>query len=109
MMVDDVEIEHIINYWQKVEYSDTGKNKMVPWEEFTEVKGNAVDDLFDKSIALIKREGRANISLLQRRLRIGYPRAARLMDELENQGIVGPPVRGGKDREVLIDNGINEE
>ena len=109
VMVDDVEIEHIINYWQKVEYSDTGKNKMVPWEEFTEVEGNAVDDLFDKSIALIKREGRANISLLQRRLRIGYPRAARLMDELENQGIVGPPVRGGKDREVLIDNGINEE
>jgi S-DNA-T family DNA segregation ATPase FtsK/SpoIIIE len=39
---------------------------------------------------------------LQRRLRIGYPRAARLMDALEEEGIVGPPESGGRSREVLI-------
>ncbi len=45
---------------------------------------------------------RASASLLQRRLRIGYPRAARLIDELEELGIVGPSQGGGRDRDVLI-------
>jgi S-DNA-T family DNA segregation ATPase FtsK/SpoIIIE len=45
--------------------------------------------------------------MLQRRLRIGYPRAARLMDELEERGVVGPSQGGGRDREVLI--GDDEE
>ena len=42
--------------------------------------------------------------MLQRRLRIGYPRAARLLDRLEEMGIVGPSTGGGRDRDVLIDN-----
>jgi S-DNA-T family DNA segregation ATPase FtsK/SpoIIIE len=42
--------------------------------------------------------------MIQRRLHIGYPRAARLMDELEELGIVGPSRGGGKEREVLIDS-----
>jgi S-DNA-T family DNA segregation ATPase FtsK/SpoIIIE len=40
--------------------------------------------------------------MLQRRLKIGYPRAARLIDELEELGVVGPPLGGGREREVLI-------
>ena len=46
---------------------------------------------------------RASASMLQRRLRIGYPRAARLIDELEELGIVGPSRGGGREREVLIE------
>ncbi len=60
------------------------------------------DALIARAVDLIRHYDRASASLLQRRLRIGYPRAARLMDELEDMGIVGPSQGGGKDREVLV-------
>jgi S-DNA-T family DNA segregation ATPase FtsK/SpoIIIE len=50
----------------------------------------------------VKRKGEASTSLLQRNLRLGYPRAARLMDELEALGVVGRAQKGGRTREVLI-------
>ncbi len=52
----------------------------------------------------MKRHQRASTSFLQRRLRIGYPRAARIMDTLEDEGIVGPPESGGRSREVLVED-----
>lgn len=61
------------------------------------------DDLINKAIALVRESRHASASLLQRRLRIGYPRAARLIDELEELGIIGPSQGGGREREVLID------
>jgi S-DNA-T family DNA segregation ATPase FtsK/SpoIIIE len=51
--------------------------------------------------AVIRREGKASISMLQRRLRVGYTRAARLIDTLEDRGIVGPQQTGSQVREVL--------
>ena len=60
------------------------------------------DDLLDEAIAVIRKHKRASISLLQRRLRIGYSRAARLIDLLEDEGIVGPDQGAGRSREVLI-------
>ena len=61
------------------------------------------DNLVEQAIAIVRESRRASASLLQRRLRIGYPRAARLIDELEELGVVGPSQGGGRDREVLID------
>ena len=61
----------------------------------------AGDELLDKAISLANSECKLSTSFLQRRLRIGYPRAARLMDELEEQGIVGPS-DGSKSRDVII-------
>ena len=55
----------------------------------------------DRAIELAHKERKLSTSLLQRRLRIGYPRAARLMDELEDQGVVGPS-DGSKSRDVII-------
>jgi S-DNA-T family DNA segregation ATPase FtsK/SpoIIIE len=52
-------------------------------------------------VDLIRREGRASVSMLQRRMRIGYTRAARLMDQMEAKRIVGPPERGSQVRQVL--------
>ena len=52
---------------------------------------------------IVRQQQRASASMLQRRLRIGYPRAARLLDQLEEMGVVGPSQGGGKEREVLID------
>ena len=54
------------------------------------------------AIALVRKTQRASTSLLQRRLRIGYPRAARLMEQLEEMGVVGPAAGSGRDREVLL-------
>jgi len=58
------------------------------------------DELFPEAKELVMRRGKASTSLLQRRLSIGYNRAARIMDQLEKARIVGPP-RGSKPREVL--------
>jgi DNA segregation ATPase FtsK/SpoIIIE-like protein len=63
--------------------------------------GLGEDELYDQAVELIQRLNKASISLLQRRLRIGYTRAARLIDRMEAEGIVGPAESGSKPREVL--------
>lgn len=60
------------------------------------------EELIEKCIDVIRSEKKASVSLMQRRLRLGYTRAARIMDELENRGIVGPN-RGAEPREILVD------
>jgi S-DNA-T family DNA segregation ATPase FtsK/SpoIIIE len=60
------------------------------------------EDIIEQCIEVIRSEQKASVSLLQRRLRLGYGRAARIMDELENRGIVGPS-NGAEPRDILID------
>ena len=60
------------------------------------------DELIGKAIEVVRSEGRASTTLLQRRLRIGYARASRIIDALEEQGIIGPDQGGSRGREVLI-------
>ena len=62
----------------------------------------------DEAVEVIKRSGIGSVSLLQRRLRIGYTRAGRLMDFMEAKGIVGP-YKGSKARDVLIQTYAEEE
>jgi S-DNA-T family DNA segregation ATPase FtsK/SpoIIIE len=64
------------------------------------------EELCTKCLEVIRQENRASTSMLQRRLKLGYTRAARVMDILEQRGIVGPK-DGAKDREILVD--LNEE
>ncbi len=59
------------------------------------------DELYDQAVEMVRRLNKASVSLLQRRLRIGYTRAARLIDTMEERGIVGPATEGSKPREVL--------
>ena len=68
------------------------------WEEMAKVEG---DPLFSEAVDIIRKEGRASVSMLQRRLRIGYTRSARLIDQMEDKGIVGPPEGGTQIRQVL--------
>lgn len=102
--VDDREIEQLIDYWQK-EFDDILEDQQpVPWEEMI-AKQAAMEDrdeILEQAIELVQQRGEASASLLQRGLRIGYPRAARLMDELEEIGVVGRAQSGGRTREVLI-------
>jgi len=76
------------------------------WEEARAISQAANDDnredkLFNDAVATVRMHGKASISLLQRRLRIGYTRAARLIEEMEERGIIGPAVPGQQYREVL--------
>ncbi len=59
------------------------------------------DEMFDQAVEEVVRAGRASVSFLQRRLKIGFNRAARIIEEMERQGIVGP-AEGGKQREVYV-------
>ncbi|GAP10121.1 DNA segregation ATPase FtsK/SpoIIIE [Bellilinea caldifistulae] len=100
VLLQDQEIERVIAFWQ--ERLTDQVEQTAPWEDLVNQDDDG-DDLIEKAIELVRRTQRASASLLQRRLRIGFPRAARLLDELEERGIVGPAQGGGKDREVLID------
>jgi S-DNA-T family DNA segregation ATPase FtsK/SpoIIIE len=109
VMVSDAEVDKLILYWQTVHPPEVGVAP--PWEEL--MKEYAVmadrDELVKKAIEMLQGEKHASASMLQRRLRIGYPRAARLMDELEEMGVVGPAQTGGREREVLLDNSESPE
>ncbi|MBN1976455.1 MAG: DNA translocase FtsK 4TM domain-containing protein [Anaerolineae bacterium] len=105
--VSDEELRRLVQYWK-----DQARPEVVPgakpvqqplWEEMQReaLKAKFEDDLIPEVIDLVLRENRASISLLQRKLRIGYTRAARIMDILERQKIVGPQPSGGQAREVF--------
>lgn len=102
VMVADQEVERIIAYWQK-QLPASGEPVPVPWEEFlVNAEEEEGDALLEEAIRIVRQAQRASASLLQRRMRIGYPRAARLIDLMEEMEIVGPSQGGGKDREVLL-------
>ena len=63
--------------------------------------GDGGNDLYDRAVAVVTRDGKASTSYIQRRLQIGYNRAATLMERMEAEGIVGQPNHAGK-REILI-------
>ncbi len=100
----DEEITRIVDFIKaqgEPEYVEQVKEKM---ENTTpELPGNDEDDeLVAQAVEIIRQTRRASTSSLQRRLRIGYNRAARLMDLLEERGVVGPP-QGSDPREIMID------
>jgi len=104
VMVTDQEVERVITFWQKAMES-VPADEEPPWEEMIAQEEMLADrdDLVEKAIEIVRRERRASASMLQRRLHVGYPRAARLVDELEDLGIIGPAVGGGRERDVLMD------
>jgi len=78
------------------------------WEEMIEQENRAAapkDDLYDAALQVVREAGRASVSLLQRKLRIGYTRAARLIDMMEANGVVGPDEGGTLGRKVLVPKG----
>lgn len=101
VLLKDQEIDSVIEYWQKKQAAKPAEAP--PWEGMVQDENEGGDDLVQMAVELVTKAQRASASLLQRRLRIGFPRAARLLDQLEEMGVVGPPLGGGKDREVLVD------
>ncbi len=98
--VSDGEIRDLVDFWKKArppEYASDEADAVA----FEPVEEEETDDLFEQAVEVVSQHSQVSVSLLQRKLRIGYNRAARLMEELEEQGVVGLS-EGGRARDVLI-------
>lgn len=98
--LSDQEVEKVVDFaieQQKAQYQED----MIP----TEVEENAIDDdtddIYDEAVQLVSEMQTASVSMLQRRFRVGYSRAARIIDQMEQRGVVGP-YEGSKPRTVLV-------
>ncbi|MBE3118877.1 MAG: DNA translocase FtsK 4TM domain-containing protein, partial [Candidatus Atribacteria bacterium] len=125
VFVSDIEITRLVDYWKQQAGASSpyaaaagtsggtagilpqgaplaspnfGGRQVPMFEDITALQG---DPLLNDAIDTVRREGRASVSMLQRRMRIGYTRAARLVDTMEEKGIVGRPESGTGVREVL--------
>ncbi len=104
--VDDGEIDQIARYWQHAEAGDgaeAGTAVVAPWNGLLD-RLDDEDELILEAIDVIRGMESCSTSMLQRKLRVGYPKAARLMSDLEARGVVGPDLGGGQGREVLLKN-----
>jgi len=74
------------------------------WSEMADAESSSADrdELYNQAFEEVRKTGRASVSLLQRRLRIGYSRAARIIEEMEANGVVSPDLGGSRGREVLV-------
>ncbi len=113
--ISDSELEALIHFWQK---SAGATPAQPPWQASVESKGpealrleGQVEDanLLERAVALAKSHGRISTSGLQRQLRISYPRAARLMEEMERMGLVGPQESAGRKRSVILGNDDDQD
>lgn len=98
--ISDEEVEAVVNFVKEQQEANYVE-EMIPKDEPKTEQGEAEDELYEDAVALVVDMQTASISLLQRRFRIGYNRAARIVDEMELRGIVGPS-EGSKPREVLV-------
>lgn len=107
VFVSDTELRNLIEFLKKSgfepEYTEEVLSMPLGKLRGGSDGGAEKDDLFEDAARTVAQYDRASASLLQRRLRVGYARAARLIDELENEGIVGPG-EGSKPRDVLVKN-----
>ncbi len=112
--VSDEEVEGVVRYWKEWHQRQIAEGAMqapgiAPWERGMtrrEVLAET-DPMLEDAIALVVKEGEASASLIQRRLGLGYPRAARLIDLMHELGIIGPLRPGGRTRRVLIKPGAD--
>jgi S-DNA-T family DNA segregation ATPase FtsK/SpoIIIE len=116
VFVSDSEIQNLVEFWRTQvtgasPYAAPGAPVDIPQSgvplkqtamfEEMEIPDSNTDPLLAEAIDLVRREGRASVSMLQRRMRIGYTRAARIVDMMEDKGIVGPPEGTSQLRQIL--------
>ena len=104
-LITTTEVEKVVD-WCKAQRATEYMDVDLSVEEGAEngptgVDPNEEDDLYSEAVQVVMEADAASTSLLQRRLKIGYGRAARLLDLMENEGLIGPP-RGSKPREILV-------
>lgn len=116
--ITDDEIQKIIDYTveqQKASYEDTFMNlekeesKDTGLVDGDPAEVDSEDSLYDEIVNFVIKNQKASASLLQRKFKIGYNKAATMMDELEENGIIGPPTGNSKPREVLVQFSESED
>lgn len=105
--VGDGEIENIVHFWKQAE-TDADLPRVAPWNGLM-ARLDDEDELINEAIDVIRDMETCSASMLQRKLRIGYPKAARLIEDLEKRGVVGPDLGGGQGRPVLVKKEADEE
>jgi S-DNA-T family DNA segregation ATPase FtsK/SpoIIIE len=101
-LITDPEIEKVVNFI-KAQQEPVYDTEILEHQKRS-VSGRGgfeKDEFFDEAVRMVLETGQASVSMLQRRLRLGYTRAARIIDAMEEEGIIGP-FRGSKPREILI-------
>ena len=102
--VSDTEIKRAVEHWKsqgKPVYDNNILKPKEEGEELMDMESEVPDELYDQALAAIAELRTVSISMLQRRMRIGYNRAARMIERMEKEGVVGP-ADGAKPREVLL-------
>ena len=107
--INDSEISKLVNFWRNSSFMNS-QYEINIFDDLNQINESTSsgdsdpnkDSLYNDAVGLAKSTKKLSISFLQRKLRIGYPRAARLMDELEEEGIVGPMQDSIKSRDVII-------
>jgi S-DNA-T family DNA segregation ATPase FtsK/SpoIIIE len=99
--LSDQEVEALVEYARGQAEAEYKEDLVPEVEEESTDPSEIVDELYDQAVQIVVEAKQASVSLLQRRMRVGYTRAARLVDQMEARGIVGP-YEGSKPREVLM-------
>lgn len=97
----DQEVETIVNYVREQGEAQYDESIVPEVDESQPEADEELDELYDQAVQIVLEAKQASVSLLQRRMRVGYTRAARLIDSMEARGIIGP-YEGSKPREVLV-------
>jgi DNA segregation ATPase FtsK/SpoIIIE, S-DNA-T family len=100
-LVTDVEIEKVVDFI-KAQAAPVYDEEIVKGQQKSGISGGEKDELYDEAVRIIIESNQASVSILQRRLRLGYTRAARIIDMMEEDGMVGP-FEGSKPRRLLVD------
>ncbi len=108
VFVSDLEIERIVNHWQKA--MPDFEPAPAPWDDLIARHAllDETDSLLEQAIEIVQKQDYVSTSFLQRRLRVGYPRAARIMEHLYEMGLVEDPKAGGKTRRTQIDENVED-
>jgi len=99
--VSEVEILRVVEFWRNQGHPIYDQSILEAKEETPEAESDGYDEMYDQAVAVVADSRQASISMLQRRLRVGYNRAARMIEKMEEEGVVGP-ADGSKPREVYI-------
>ncbi|WP_417286516.1 DNA translocase FtsK [Cohnella suwonensis] len=100
--LSDGEVESVVNYCRTQAEAEYNEDLVPEIDDSAEAAADEfLDELFDQAVQIVLEAKQASVSLLQRRMRVGYTRAARLIDSMEAKGVVGP-YEGSKPREVLM-------
>ena len=108
VLVTDAEIERLARHWRaqggpqyRAEITAPKRDGRAGGQPGEDGEDDGADPLLRQAVDIVRRSDKASASLLQRRLRIGYARAARILDQMEDRGIVGP-ADGSRFREVMV-------